>query len=250
MNRERLKGLINRLAGGECSESEALDELKHFPYENLGYARVDQHRQLRQGLPEVIYSPGKTADQIQEIARRLRQSNELVMATRVSKSQSEALLVSPDCSFYPDASIMLWGKLPEADAKLGKVALITAGTSDLPVAAEAELTLKASSIASDLFADMGVAGLHRLLDSLPKLVTYDLCIVFAGMDGALPSVVGGLLSCPVIACPTSVGYGAALEGLSALLSMLNSCASGLCVVNIDNGFGAAVAAYKILNLRS
>lgn len=244
---DRLRSLLEDVASGKKSTGQAIEELRHLPFESIGFASIDQHRQLRQGFPEVIFCPGKTAAQIAEIARRLRNHNDIVLATRVDAEQAAAIVLqNVDARHYTEARSLVFGKLPDPDKTLGKVSIVTAGTADLPVANECELTLKACGIETELISDVGVAGLHRLLNHLPGLKESRLCIVMAGMDGVLSSVVGGLLSCPVIACPTSIGYGSSFEGLSALLTMLNSCAAGLTVVNIDNGFGAAVAAFRIL----
>ncbi|MBX9687627.1 MAG: nickel pincer cofactor biosynthesis protein LarB [Candidatus Obscuribacterales bacterium] len=250
MQEERLKQLLQKVASSELTIEAAMHELKHLPFEDLGFAKIDHHRQLRQGHAEVIYSPGKTAAQIVEISGRLKPHAALRLATRASAEQAAAILeLDPEAVYDPDAQMLIWGEFPAIDSALGSVAILTAGTADLKLAAEAELTLKAAAIKSVLISDVGVAGLHRIVKHLDTLSRADVCIVIAGMDGALPSVVGGLLKAPVIACPCSSGYGAAFEGLAALLTMLNSCAAGLTVVNIDNGFGAAMAAIRILQCR-
>lgn len=257
---ERLRLLLAKVASGETHADTALEELRKLPFQDLGFAKVDQHRQLRQGLPEVIFCPGKTADQVREIAMKLLEQNDLVIATRASKELAESVL-QPDLAaepkdrnrtgrYFDDARAIVWGTLPQTKTHLGKVVVVTAGTSDLPVAREAEIVLEAAGIDVSVIADVGVAGLHRVISALPKLQEADVCIVIAGMDGVLSSVVGGLVACPVIACPSSIGYGAAFEGLAALLTMLNSCAAGITVVNIDNGFGAAIAAYRILHSKA
>jgi pyridinium-3,5-biscarboxylic acid mononucleotide synthase len=207
---------------------------------------VDHHRAIRQGVPEVIYAPGKTAEQVVAIASEIVARDQTLLVTRVNDEQALRLTAEFTRSRYnPQArTVCSLGRTPAV--LTGKVIVVTAGTSDLPVAEEAEETLLACGVSHERLADVGVAGLHRLLASLDYLNGADVVIVVAGMEGALPSVVGGLVACPVIAVPTSVGYGAALNGFTALASMLTSCASGITVVNIDNGFGAALAAARIL----
>ena len=247
MQEERLRQLLSRVANNELSKDEAINELRNLPFESLDFATIDHHRQLRQGLPEAIYCPGKTSEQISEIATRLSKNHKLILATRCSAElAAEVKALNPEAKYISDAKALIWGALPPPDTALGQVAVVTAGTADLPVAKEAALVLSCCEIANNVYADLGVAGIHRVLHIMPELQKADVCIVIAGMDGVLASVVGGLVKAPVIACPTSVGYGAAFQGLSALLTMLNSCAAGVTVVNIDNGFGAAVAAYRIL----
>lgn len=248
MQVDRLQILLSQVANGEVALELAVEELRNLPFESIEFANIDQHRHLRQGVPEVIFCQGKTSEQIVEIAHRLKRKHDLVIATRCSAEQAVAIQeASEDANYYSASSTVIWGSLPDPDGRLGRVCLITAGTADLPVAREAEITLSACAVKVDLIADIGVAGLHRVISCLPKLQAADVCIVVAGMDGALPSVVGGLVKCPVIACPTSIGYGSSFEGLAALLTMLNSCAAGVTVVNIDNGFGAAMAAFRILS---
>lgn len=249
MFEERLRILLAKVASGEVRTEAAMAELRNLPFNDLGFARVDQHRQLRQGMPEIIFCPGKTSKQINQIAGKLLHNNDFVLATRASVDQANEVLAlseSKSVSYLAEAKSLVWGSLPEPKDELGTVAVVTAGTSDLPVAKEAELVLKAAGIRSKLIADVGVAGLHRVLDALTDLRQAKVCIVIAGMDGVLPSVLGGLLACPVIACPSSIGYGSSFDGLAALLTMLNSCAAGVSVVNIDNGFGAAMAAFRIV----
>jgi len=218
-----------------------------LPFEDLGFARVDHHRQIRQGFPEVIYCPGKTAEQIIKIFESQAAKGNNVLATRAEPEVFEALAATKK---YPKAQyeklartiILEQKKLPCSKSILP---IVTAGTADIPVATEAKVTAEIMGQRTELICDVGVAGLHRLFDDLPKLQKANVIIVVAGMEGALASVVGGLVSCPVIAVPTSVGYGSSFEGLSALLTMLNSCASGVTVVNIDNGFSAAVSSTLI-----
>ncbi len=225
-----------------------MDLLRNLPYEELGFAKIDLHRSLRQGLPEVIFCPGKTAKQVVEIAHRLKQHHELVLASRATPELAAAVLPQLQGAIYNELGRMLiFGPLPQPDDSVPAVAIVTAGTADLPVAEEAAVILQSTAIPLVQVTDVGVAGIHRLLGNLELLQSAAVTIVVAGMDGALPSVVGGLLDSPVIAVPTSIGYGASFQGLAALLTMLNSCAAGLTVVNIDNGFGAAVAATKIIS---
>lgn len=254
MHQDRLKELLQKVAAGDLSVSLAMDDLKHMPFEDLGFAKVDHHRHLRQGMAEVIFSPGKTAAQIVEIASSLQKHNDLVIATRATAELAQAVChLDSDAAYVDDAWSLVWGALPERgqlDPSKGHVAIVSAGTSDWRVAKEAELILAANRVSSEPISDVGVAGLHRIAGQIGKLQAADVCIVIAGMDGVLPSVVGGMVECPVIACPTSTGYGASFDGLAPLLTMLNSCASGVTVVNIDNGFGAAVAAIRILRRRN
>ena len=247
MQEDRLKTLLENVSNGSTSIEDAIADLKHMPFEDLGYAKVDHHRQLRQGLAEVIYAPGKTAVQVAGIASKLKTHNDVVIATRASAEQAERVRgIEKSARYFELEQCIVWGDFPEADPTLGKVLVISAGTSDMSVASEAKLILRANAVPTDTIADIGVAGIHRLTQSLPQIREAKVCIVVAGMDGVLPSVIGGLVESPVIACPTSAGYGASFGGLAALLTMLNSCAAGLTVVNIDNGFGAAVAAIRIL----
>jgi NCAIR mutase (PurE)-related protein len=239
--------LLKQVKDGKISIDEAVEKLRHLPFEDLGFARVDHHRQIRQGFPEVIYCPGKTAEQIIKIFESQAAKGNNVLATRAEPEVFEALAATKK---YPKAQyektartiILEQKKLPRSKSILP---IVTAGTADIPVAMEAKVTAEIMGQRTELICDGGVAGLHRLFDDLPKLQKANVIIVVAGMEGALASVVGGLVSCPVIAVPTSVGYGSSFEGLSALLTMLNSCASGVTVVNIDNGFSAAVTATLI-----
>ena len=250
MQEERLKELLQKVSSGETSIASALESLKHMPFEDLGFAKVDHHRHLRQGMAEVIFAPGKTAAQIVEIAQRLHKHSDRVLATRAERSVADAVSkLDADSMYLEESCALIWGRLPELsefNRADGHVAIISAGTSDAVVAKEAELVLRANTVSTEFISDVGVAGLHRIASQVETLRAASVCIVIAGMDGALPSVVGGIVECPVIACPTSTGYGAAFQGLAPLLTMLNSCAAGVSVVNIDNGFGAAVAAIRIL----
>lgn len=246
MNPDALRRLLESVRQGRQSVDEALEALRNLPYEDLGYARVDHHRALRRGQPEVIYCPGKTPEQVAGIASRLRAANPIVLATRATVDvYTEVAKLCPDASYDPTGRLIVIGR-PQVVPGLGRPLVVAAGTSDLPVAEEAVGTLAAYGHEVSKLYDVGVAGLHRLLGSLDLLQQADVLIVVAGMDGALPSVIGGLCRQPVIAVPTSVGYGSSFGGLAALLSMLNSCASGVAVVNIDNGFGAALMADAIL----
>jgi NCAIR mutase (PurE)-related protein len=218
--------------------------LKKLPFEDLGYAKVDHHRCLRNGVPEVIYCQGKTVEQIKGIVERMVAHHSNILATRADSRVYEGILsVISDCQYHEMARIVV--VKPRAVIEVGRIAVVCAGTSDIPVAEEAVVTAKTLGNRVDRLYDVGVAGLHRLLNSCEDLFKANVAIVIAGMEGALASVVGGLVSCPVIGVPTSVGYGASFGGIAALLSMLNSCASGVSVVNIDNGFGAAYQASLI-----
>lgn len=248
MTREQLAALLAEVAAGRLSEAAALDRLRHFPTEQLPFAQVDHHRGLRQGHPEVVFCAGKTVEQVVAICQRLAAASGTFLGTRATPEQAEALRRHfPSMDHNPLARTV---HLAAADSKpkstSGTVLIICAGTSDLPVAEEAAVVATAFGHPVERLTDVGVAGLHRLLGAGEQLTRAAVIIVVAGMEGALPSVVGGLVRAPVIAVPTSVGYGAAFGGIAALLGMLNSCAAGVTVVNIDNGFGAAAAASRIL----
>jgi NCAIR mutase (PurE)-related protein len=232
---------------GKTSVDEAISKLRHLPFEDIGFAHVDHHRQIRCGFPEVIYCPGKTTEQIVKIFESLAKKGNNILATRADESVFKALVKTkkfPKVRYDKAAKAIV---LEQKKIKLSKfvIPIVTAGTADLPVAAEAKVTAEVMGQRTELICDVGVAGLHRLLGHLPKLQKANVIIVIAGMEGALASVVGGLVSCPVIAVPTSVGTGASFGGIAALLTMLNSCAAGVTVVNIDNGFSAGVAAALI-----
>jgi NCAIR mutase (PurE)-related protein len=242
-----LKQLLEQVKAGEIAVDAAMERLRHLPFENLGFARVDHHRQLRRGMPEVIFCPGKTTDQIIRIFESLAARGNNVLATRAAPDVFEALAATgkfPEVRYEEAArAIVLEQKeLPQSKSVLP---IITAGTADIPVAMEAKITAEIMGQRVELIFDVGVSGLHRLLEHVPRLHEANIIIVVAGMDGALASVVGGLVAGPVIAVPTSVGYGTSFGGIAALLTMLNSCASGVTVVNIDNGFSAAVTATLI-----
>jgi pyridinium-3,5-biscarboxylic acid mononucleotide synthase len=234
---------------GTLNPDEALTQLQRLPFEDLGFARIDHHRNLRSGMPEVVFGEGKSAEAISAIAGRILAHHQRVLVTRVSADKAAEVRASlPDLAYDAVARSLYCVKEPVASPGEGSVAVVTAGTSDLPVAEEAALTLHVAGVEVERVYDVGVAGLHRLLGELERLARVRVVIVVAGMEGALPSVVGGLVDRPVIGVPTSVGYGAALAGFAALLGMLTSCASGVSVVNIDNGFGAAMAALRIVRL--
>ncbi len=247
MNRERLLDLLARVGDGRLSPDEAADRLAHLPFEDLGFAKVDHHRGLRQGVPEVIYGQGKTPDEVADIFERLARHGPNVLCTRASPAIAGAVAARvPAAQWHARARIVeLRG---EPFDPVGLVAVAAAGTSDLPVAEEAAVVLEALGSRVERLYDVGVAGLHRLLAQAGVLRRASCVVAVAGMEGALPSVVGGLVDVPVIAVPTSVGYGASFGGVTALLAMLNSCASGVSVVNIDNGFGAAYQAHQINRL--
>ena len=239
------KTILEQYKNNEISLEDALLELKKEPFQDIGYAKVDLHRKIRQGAAEVIYGEGKTPEQIIGIcSTMLNNGQETILITRLSKESAEIVAQSHPFTYHPQARIGIIGKLPTPDG-LGKIVIATGGTSDLPVAEEAALTAEALGNEVVRLYDVGVAGVHRLLAHLDLLMDASVVIAVAGMEGALASVVGGLVDCPVIAVPTSVGYGASFGGVSALLSMLNSCASGVSVVNIDNGFGAGFSASRI-----
>ena len=245
MDQKEVYKLLEQVKSGEVSIDQAVLDLKEAPYQDIGYAKIDTHRGLRQGMPEVIYGAGKTADQIIGIVKEmtsLHQKN--VMITRVSPEKAQRICEEVPMIYHELARFGQVGEMPEKTGK-GCILVVTGGTSDLPVSEEAALTAEMLGNTVDRLYDVGVSGLHRLLDHLDNIMNARVIVAAAGMEGALASVVGGLADCPVIAVPTSVGYGASFGGLSALLSMLNSCASGVSVVNIDNGFGAGYLASMI-----
>jgi len=246
MTPKRLRDLLERVERGEVAVEHALDELRSLPYRDLGVAAVDHHRALRQGCPEVVYGEGKTAAQILAIANELVSAGHNLLVTRIDEVKAEALARDlPGIRHAPIARAMYLEQAPPNPRPCAPVGVLTAGTSDLPVAEEAALTLESLGFSPSKHYDIGVAGLHRLLGRSDELARLSAVIVIAGMEGALPSVVGGLVACPVVAVPTSVGYGSSLGGFTALFSMLTSCASGVTVVNIDNGFGAAMAIHRM-----
>jgi pyridinium-3,5-biscarboxylic acid mononucleotide synthase len=245
MTPDSLRTLLSRVQTGHLSVDDALENLRDLPFEDLGFAKVDHHRALRQGFPEVVFGAGKTPEQIAAITQKLAERGGSVLVTRASQSAFDAVE-----AVLPRARYESIAKLIVVDGQRvplpGTVGVLAAGTSDLPVAEEAALCLEVMGARVQRITDVGVAGLHRLLAHLDQIYACRALIVVAGMEGALPSVVGGLVSVPVVAVPTSVGYGAAFGGLAALLGMLNTCASGVAVVNIDNGFGAAAFVASIL----
>ena len=247
----QLKGLLERVAKKEVSVEAAMEQLKTLPYEDIGYANIDQHRNLRTGRAEVIFGQGKTPEQIAGIVERMKKNNSRILVTRTCEEAYEAVYkVAQEAVFDRGSRIITVGEKPKPDPERGTIAVVTAGTSDIPVAEEAAQTAEYFGNPVDRIYDVGVAGIHRLFGKLDRIQKADVIIVIAGMEGALASVVGGLVCVPVIAVPTSIGYGASFGGVAALLSMLNSCANGIGVVNIDNGYGAACLADRILAGRS
>jgi NCAIR mutase (PurE)-related protein len=246
VNPEELRSLLSDVATGEASLDSAVARLRAMPFESIGYATVDHHRAVRCGHPEVIFCQGKTTAQVVGIAGKLADRGSGVLATRADDDQRSALAKAFPQAEVTDPGRTVWVPAPRSRTEFPKsqipVSLVCAGTSDLPVAEEAAMTLRAMNVPTERITDVGVSGLHRLLAHVPTLQRSCAVIAIAGMEGALPSVVGGLVNCPVFAVPTSVGYGANLGGVAAMLGMLNSCASNVSVVNIDNGFGAAFSA--------
>lgn len=248
MEQEEIKQLLYAVAQGGITVDAALTQLRELPFHDLGFAKYDSHRALRQGVAEVVYGAGKTVGQLQQIVSAMRENGQkTVLITRLDAQKAQELQQRVPLTYHADGRIGIVGELPQPDGK-GTIVIATGGTSDMPVAEEAALTAQALGNVVVRLYDVGVAGLHRLLAHLDDLMNARVIIAIAGMEGALASVIGGLVDCPVIAVPTSVGYGASFGGLSALLSMLNSCASGVSVVNIDNGFGAAYQASMINHL--
>jgi NCAIR mutase (PurE)-related protein len=248
MDRDQLRTLFEQVQSGAVDVENALDRMRHMPFEDLGFAKVDHHRELRHGMPEVILAKGKTPEQVTAIAERLLANSNNVLITRADRECAEMVQAKLPGAEYLRLSgtIRFW-----RDRKIhgkGMIAVVCAGTSDIPVAEEAQVTAELMGNEVDTIHDIGVAGIHRLMHNRDRLCQARVVVVCAGMEGALPSVVGGMVSCPVIAVPTSVGYGASFNGLAALLGMLNSCASNVTVVNIDNGFGAGYVASLINRL--
>jgi pyridinium-3,5-biscarboxylic acid mononucleotide synthase len=250
MNKTTLLELLAAVQSGSITPAAATDRLASLPYEDLGHARIDHHRSLRTGLPEVIYAQGKSPEQTAEIFTRMAASGVDVLATRADAPTAALVLAAiPAASYHPPARTITLKQTPTAEPK-GHIAILSAGTSDQPIAEEAAVTAELFNAKVTRLYDVGVAGLHRLLSVRDQLASADAIIVCAGMEGALPSVVGGLVGVPVIAVPTSVGYGASFDGAAALLGMLNSCSPNVTVVNIDNGFGAAYTAVLIARASS
>lgn len=249
MNIKEVENLLKEVKNGKTSIDEALEVLKNFPYTDLGFARIDHHREMRTGYPEIIYCAGKSVEQVKEIVRVMSEKENNVIGTRATHEMYEAVKnIVPDAVYYAEARIIsVQKKKPSAPKTL--IAVITAGTSDIPVAEEAAITAELLGNNVLRIYDAGVAGIHRLVDKLPEIRNCRVIVVIAGMEGALASVVGGLVDIPVIAVPTSVGYGANFGGISALLAMLTSCSTGVTVVNIDNGFGAGFSASMINRMK-
>lgn len=249
MDANKIEQLLTRVQAGEVAVDEAMEQLRRLPYEDLGHTRLDMHRALRQGLPEVVFAQNKTVEQVIDILQRLWQHHDRVLATRVSVEKVAAVQVQIPEAQYDSMSRLLTlarNDLSSHADDAPYVLVATGGTSDMPVAEEAAQTAEFLGSRVKRAYDVGVAGVHRLLDQRDLLFDADVVVSVAGMEGALTSVIGGLVACPVVGVPTSVGYGASFNGLAALLSMLNSCASGVAVVNIDNGFGAGLYAHMIL----
>ena len=251
MNESYIKDILEKVESGAMEAKEAFDLLKELPYKDLGFANVDHHRTVRTGFPEVIFCEGKTSEQIRDLFAELKarrsENGRGLMGTRATAEDFACVAKAlPEAVYHEEARIIEIPGAAKAET-IGSVAIVTAGTADIPVAEEAAVTAEILGNEVDRVYDVGVAGIHRLLDKLEQIRAADVVIVIAGMEGALASVVGGLVDAPVVAVPTSVGYGSNFEGLSALLSMLNSCANGVSVVNIDNGFGAAYVASVINN---
>lgn len=245
MDQEMLLELLKQVKSGELTVEAAVEQLKHLPYQDIGFAKIDHHRSLRRGFPEVVFCLGKTPQQAASAFRELAAHHSRVLATRVSPTTARSILSQvPEASYCKEGRLVYLSRTP-LEPRWGKVTVITAGTADIPVAEEAAVTLELLENQVERLYDVGVSGIHRLFPHLEKLESSRVLIVIAGMDGALPSVIAGLVDRPVLAVPTSTGYGANFRGLAPLLTMLNSCASGVGVVNIDNGFGAAVLAHLI-----
>jgi hypothetical protein len=245
MDNQKLKEMLQMVKDGRCEVDEALRNLKHPPSESLGFACLDHHRHLRTGFPEVVFGENKSAAQIGAIMERLMAGSSVALATRVNPEKAAAILGQLPGLIYHEAAGMLSGNLQDEDRGRGTIAVVAAGTSDIPVAEEALVTARCLGNRVENLYDVGVAGIHRLFAGREILERATVLIVVAGMEGALPSVIGGLVDKPVIAVPTSIGYGTGLGGIAALLGMLNSCAPGMAVVNIDNGFGAGCMAAAI-----
>lgn len=246
MYKKQLKKILEKVKNQEIEVDEAAESLKDLPYKDLGFARIDHHRSIRNGYPEVIYCEGKSLDEIEGIVEEMLRNESNILASRASQEIYQRIKkIAPEAEYY-ERSRMIFIEKQKLEKNKSKILVVSGGTSDIPIAEEAVVTAEALGNNVDTLYDVGVAGLHRLLGSLDKLDEAEVIIVVAGMEGALASVVGGLVDKPVIAVPTSIGYGANFGGLSAMLTMLNSCASGVGVVNIDNGFGAAYLASTIV----
>ena len=246
MDKELLIDILNSIAAGKTSATDAADRLSHLAYEDITYAHIDHHRSLRKGFPEVIFGEGKTAEQIVGIMKKMQHQENIILVTRVNPQKAEAVLSRiPEAVYHSDARMIIFELKEVINRGRGPILVISAGTSDIPVAREAYLTATAMGNTVETIFDVGVSGIHRLLNHHKAIDQANVLIVVAGMEGALPSVVAGMVDRPVIAVPTSVGYGVNLGGLTALFAMLNSCSSNVAVVNIDNGFGAGYVASAI-----
>jgi NCAIR mutase (PurE)-related protein len=246
MNVRKLEDLLRKVRSGKTAVDKAVTELKSLPFEDLGFTRIDHHRSLRRGFPEVIWGQGKTPGQILPIMKQLKRKGQNILITRLEERKVKAIQkIFPKSRYHPRSQVLTYLTHPVQAEGKGTILVITAGTTDIPVAEEATVTAQFMGNHTETLFDVGVAGIHRLLSERQKLESARVLIVVAGMEGALPSVVGGLVDRPVIAVPTSVGYGTSFGGITALLAMLNSCASGVAVVNIDNGFGAGYLASLI-----
>ncbi|MDP9171093.1 MAG: nickel pincer cofactor biosynthesis protein LarB [Acidobacteriota bacterium] len=248
MTEDQLRALLEDVKSGATDVDAALERVRHLPFEDLGFAKVDHHRALRHGMPEVVFGLGKTSDHVVAIATKLLEQGGNVLVTRTSPAMAERVIKElPDAEYFPLSGAIRFWRDRKVHGK-GKIAVVCAGTSDIPVAEEARVTAEVMGNEVDSIHDVGVAGIHRLISNHARLAEARVIVVCAGMEGALPSAVGGTVSVPVIAVPTSIGYGASFHGLAALLGMLNSCSSNVTVVNIDNGFGAGYVASLINRL--
>jgi len=245
MDEDQLRSLLGQVRDGAVEIDAALDRLRHMPFEDLGFAKIDHHRALRHGMPEVVFAKGKTPEQVVAIAARLVKNSQNVLITRADPECGAVVTTKLEAGeYFPLSGVIRFWRDRTVRGK-GRIAVVCAGTSDMPVAEEAQLTAQTMGNEVETIYDIGVAGIHRLMVNRERLTGARVIVVCAGMEGALPSAIGGMVSCPVIAVPTSVGYGASFHGLAALLGMLNSCASNVTVVNIDNGFGAGYVASLI-----
>lgn len=249
MNPEKLKQLLEKIKEGTLTVEQVMDQLKYLPFQDLKHTKLDNHRELRQGYPEVIFCQGKTVEQVMNIVKLMVERGDNVLGTRAEQSLYESIVKIHPKAVYHEVSKTIIIKQKEYELPTTYISIVTAGTSDMPVAEEAAITAEFYNNQVERFYDIGVAGIHRLQGSIEKIAGARVIIVIAGMEGALPSVIGGLVDKPVIAVPTSVGYGAAFKGIAALLGMLTSCASGISVVNIDNGFGAGYLASMINHIK-
>ncbi len=246
MNIDALKEILEAVSKGSKSVEHATEKLKNFTSEDIKFAHIDHHRCIRKGFPEVIFGEGKTATQIEGIMEKMAAQENIILVTRIDKEKAASVCIAfPDATYHDDARMVIWQKGEIPVTGNGKILILSAGTSDLPVAMEASLTATAMGNQVDTVIDVGVAGIHRLFSHHKKIEEASIIIVVAGMEGALPSVVAGMVKAPVIAVPTSIGYGVSLNGMTALFGMLNSCSSNIAVVNIDNGFGAGYMASSI-----